>query len=117
MSDRPAPRLDNVRSSRRRYRAFVEKYKRRQLDESLEASGDGKPGEDAAKAGGAKSFFAFRRGKRREYLRAYLRWLRPHRYAIGALFLFALLAAGLELVEPLFMRFIIDRILLNTGLD
>src|SRR5207247_4444976 len=29
----------------------------------------------------------------------------------------ALLAAGLEMIEPLFMRFIIDRVLLNAGLD
>src|SRR6266446_2871849 len=57
------------------------------------------------------------RGKRREHVREYLRWLRPHRYAVGALFLLALLAAGLELLEPLFMRFIIDKVLLSTGLD
>ena len=49
-------------------------------------------------------------------MREYLRWLRPHRYAVGALFVLALLAAGLELLEPLFMRFIIDKVLLNTGL-
>src|SRR6185295_3885207 len=49
--------------------------------------------------------------------RAYLRWLWPHRYTVGALFVLALLAAGLEMVEPLFMRFIIDRVLLNTALD
>ena len=54
-------------------------------------------------------------GKRREYLREYLRWLWPHRFAIGFFFLLALLAAGLEMIEPLFMRFIIDRVLLNTG--
>ena len=29
----------------------------------------------------------------------------------------ALLTAGLQMVEPLFMRHIIDRVLLNTGLD
>jgi ATP-binding cassette subfamily B protein/subfamily B ATP-binding cassette protein MsbA len=29
----------------------------------------------------------------------------------------ALVAAGLQMIEPLFMRFIIDRVLLNTGLD
>jgi ATP-binding cassette subfamily B protein len=58
-----------------------------------------------------------RRGKRREYLREYLRWLWPHRYAVGAVFLFALLTAGLQMIEPLFMRFIIDRVLLNTALD
>ena len=31
--------------------------------------------------------------------------------------MFALVAAGLEMVEPLFMRFIVDRVLLNTKLD
>ena len=34
-----------------------------------------------------------------------------------ALFAFALIAAGLEMIEPLFMRFIIDRVLLNTRLE
>jgi ATP-binding cassette subfamily B protein len=32
-------------------------------------------------------------------------------------FVLALLAAGLEMIEPLFMRFIIDQVLLNTLLD
>ncbi|MGH7637326.1 MAG: ABC transporter ATP-binding protein, partial [Gemmatimonadaceae bacterium] len=32
-------------------------------------------------------------------------------------FVLALLRAGLEMIEPLFMRFIIDRVLLNTALD
>ena len=53
------------------------------------------------------------RGKRREYLREYVRWLWPHRYAVGFFFLLALISAGLEMVEPLFMRFIIDRVLLE----
>ena len=97
--------MGSLGSSRQRYREFVQKYKQRQLDEPAEA-GD---------ASGAES----RRPdhtKRREYLRDYLRWLWPHRYAVGAVFLLALLAAGLEMIEPLFMRFIIDRVLLNTAL-
>ena len=55
--------------------------------------------------------------KRREYLRGYIAWLWPHRFAIVAFFAIALVAAGLEMLEPLFMRFIIDRVLLNTALD
>ena len=116
MSDRIETQLNHARSSRQRYRGFVRKYKRGQLDESAEAGGDGKQRDDSAKAAGDAPVSEFRRGKRREYLRAYLRWLWPHRYAVGALFVFALLAAGLEMVEPLFMRFIIDRVLLNTAL-
>jgi ATP-binding cassette subfamily B protein len=56
-------------------------------------------------------------GKRREYLCEYLRWLWPHRYAVGALFVLALAGAGLQMVEPLFMRYIMDHALLATGLE
>jgi ATP-binding cassette subfamily B protein/subfamily B ATP-binding cassette protein MsbA len=58
-----------------------------------------------------------RKQKRREHLRAYVRWLWPHRLAVGGVFLLALTTAGLEMVEPLFMRHIVDRILLNPELD
>ncbi|MGE3309152.1 MAG: ABC transporter ATP-binding protein [Limisphaerales bacterium] len=120
----------NGRSSRRRYQGFVEDYRHRRLDRdesekegeggsgSGDGSGDGgasaeRPGEkgtNGASASGA------RRARRREFLREYGRWLWPHRFAIGILFLLALIAAGLELVEPLFMRYIVDRVLLDPGL-
>ena len=101
--------MKHLRSSRQRYRRFVEDYKHRRLDESAEAGENKKPPDDPPSA-------VARRAKRREYLRGYLRWLWPHRFAIGAVALFALVAAGLEMAEPLFMRFIIDRVLLNAGL-
>src|SRR5262245_38253637 len=117
MSDRQEP-IDLPRSSRQRYRQFVDDYKHRRLDEVE----DGQPNRKAVEAEktGADAPVAEperRRGKRREYLREYIRWLRPHRYAVGALILLALLVAGLEMIEPLFMRFIVDRILLKTELD
>ncbi len=99
-----------ARSSRQRYRSFVQDYKRRTLedpDQPGPAREDGEP--QPAKPAD--------RAKRREYLREYLRWLWPHRYAVGGVFLLALLVAGLQMIEPLFMRFIIDRVLLNTTLD
>src|SRR6266545_4975685 len=92
--------MANPRSSRQRYRGFVQAYKQRRLDDSAE--GESRP---------------LSRGKRRDYLRDYLRWLWPYRYAAGALLALALLTTGLQMIEPLFMRFIIDRVLLNTGLD
>src|SRR5688572_13051722 len=58
-----------------------------------------------------------RRTKRRQHLREYFRWLKPHRRTVGGLFLIALVAAGLEMIEPLFMRYIVDSVLLNTELD
>jgi ATP-binding cassette subfamily B protein/subfamily B ATP-binding cassette protein MsbA len=50
-------------------------------------------------------------------LREYLRWLKPHRKELAVVFLIALVVAGLQMIEPLFMRHIIDRIILNRELD
>jgi ATP-binding cassette subfamily B protein len=97
MGDRP----DRPRTSRQRYRRFVEAYHARRLDEPED-------GEQASPSGG---------GTRRRFLRDYLRWLRPQRYAVAAVFVLALAAAGLQMIEPLFMRHIIDKVLLNRALD
>jgi ATP-binding cassette, subfamily B, bacterial len=83
--------MNRPRSSRLRYLAFVEEYRRRAPEE--------------------------RSKNPREYLGDYLRWLWPHRYAAGALLLLAVLGAGLQMMEPLFMRYIVDRVLLIQGLD
>ena len=91
--------------SRERYRTFVEDYKHGRLQDPADLSPDARPSKPLVS------------GRRREYLRDYLRWLWPHRYAVAGFFLLALLMAGLEMIEPLFMRFIIDRVLLNTALD
>jgi ATP-binding cassette subfamily B protein/subfamily B ATP-binding cassette protein MsbA len=97
------------RSSRKRYDVFREDYKRGTLDDATE----GGEGSDAASAE-AK---ARRRGSRRAYLRQYLGWLRPHRWAVGGVFALAVAGAGLQMIEPLFMRFIVDDVLLNEALD
>src|SRR5262245_5232883 len=116
--------MKQPRSSRQRYRDFVRDYKQRRLDEEADGK-DGKkppdttaaPENDATAGTSEAQAEQPRKGKRREYLREYFRWLWPHRYAAGMVFLFALLVAGLEMIEPLFMRFIIDNVLLNTELD
>jgi len=92
-----------TRSSRKRYQEFVEDYKHQRLDAIDE---DGGPSNVPAPKGG-----------RRAYLRDYLRWLKPHRYPLGAVFLLALVVAGLQMIEPLFIRFIVDHIILNKDLD
>jgi ATP-binding cassette, subfamily B, bacterial len=104
---------ENPRSSRERYRGFREKYKLGQLDDS--ADGASKPADDAAKA--EKDGKPRDKAKRREYMRDYFRWLWPHRSAVAIVFVLALMTGALDMLEPLFMRFIIDRILLNTNLD
>ena len=93
--------MSPARSSRKRYQEFVQDYKQRRLDQVSEA-------DDAAPA---------RPRAGRAYLREYLRWLKPHRYALGAVFAIALVVAGLQMIEPLFIRFIVDRVILNKDLD
>ena len=93
-------------SSHERYRTFVDDYKHRRL-------GDGENKQTNEKPRGRP----LAGGKRREYLGEYLRWLRPHRAQLGVVFALALIVAGMEMIEPLFMRFIIDRVLLNGSLD
>src|SRR5262245_7856447 len=118
MSD-PLDRPDNKRTSRQRYLAFVQDYKQGRLYEKVAGGGQGQQetnGQASAAEGTPGQPRPNRRGKRREYFHHYLRWLRPHRYRVGALFLLALVVAGLEMIEPLFMRFIIDRVLLNDNL-
>src|SRR5262245_22818733 len=111
--------MNQQRSSRQRYRRFVEDYHARRLDAHLEAEGKEKSLDEASKAEAAATPEAKleRRGKRRQYVREYLRWLWPHRYAVGLMFLLALITAGLQMVEPLFMRFIVDGVLLDRTLD
>src|SRR5262245_45657632 len=105
---------DRSRSSRHRYRHFVGDYKKRRLDAAIEAAEGRAPKPEST---GAEQKPDQKKPVRRKYLRDYLRWLWPHRWSVGTLFLFALIAAGLEMVEPQFMRFIVDRVLLNSSLD
>src|SRR5262245_25553524 len=104
MSEQAESQLNHARSSRQRYRAFVKKYKEGQLDQEAEPDTKPDPTKETPPGPETESMFGFGRGKRREHMRAYLRWLKPHRYAIGGLFALALGAGGLELAEPLFMR-------------
>jgi ATP-binding cassette subfamily B protein/subfamily B ATP-binding cassette protein MsbA len=104
------------RSSRRRYRTFVESYRKRQLDADASINKVDRigSGDAAGKQEGASSSAKPRAG--RKYVREYLRWLKPHRYAVAFVFVLALIGAGLQMIEPLFMRFIIDHVLLDTRL-
>jgi ATP-binding cassette subfamily B protein len=126
--------MDRSKTSRQKYKQFVEDYKAHRLDELIDAqnaalaragmpaeqepqteseSGSGtgdKSGDKSAK----KPRFT---KKRREYIRLYLHWLKPHRGMLSGVILFAILLATFEMIEPLFMRAIIDKVLLNSTLD
>ena len=109
----PAP------SSRKRYKSFVEDYRQRRLDAALEAEKKLTPSDEpeAPSDSGPSGWRGLIAGRRGQYLRQYIAWLWPHRHAGAVVFVLALVYAGLEMAEPLFMRFIIDRVLLTTDLD
>ena len=95
--------MSPARSSKQRYQEFVQDYKHRRLDATSEDGGPPPaPGQP---------------GARRAYLREYLRWLKPHRKELAGVFLVALVVAGLQMIEPLFIRHIVDRVILNRDLD
>jgi ATP-binding cassette, subfamily B, bacterial len=107
-------------SSRQRYRQFLQDYRQGLVDDAAGEEAKKKELEAAAKQADESAVATAKRearGKRRAYMREYLRWLRPHRYALGGFVLLALVGAGLQMIEPLFMRFIVDHVLLNRGLD
>jgi len=53
---------------------------------------------------------------RRAYLKEYVRWLWPYRIAAAVIVLLSLGTAALEMASPLFMRHIVDNVLLKEGL-
>ena len=111
---------NRTRSSRRRFRAFRDDYRHGRLDDAIEAArGWGKPATKgpAADEQGRPARAALLAGRRRQYAREYLRWLWPHKLSVALVFSLAVVVAALQMAEPLFMRFIIDRVLLNDALD
>ena len=92
----------------------MEDYRRRQLDAKADAR------DRAAEVTDADAHpipAAPQPARRRDHIRQYLAWLWPHRSQAALVFLLALGSAGLQMVEPLFMRFIVDRVLLDETLD
>jgi ATP-binding cassette subfamily B protein/subfamily B ATP-binding cassette protein MsbA len=108
---------DHPRSSRKLVPTLCAGLPHGRLDEALEQAARGKPGQSDTLTGKPESNGKPQGKQRRQYLREYARWLWPHRYAVGAVFIFALLAGGMEMVQPLFMRFIVDKVLLKSDLD
>ncbi len=109
--------MSNPRSSRDRYKGFVQSYQLGKLDAEAEQDVVGRPAGTSKDGTESSGKGGLHKGRRREHLREYVRWLKPHRAGIGVMFVFAVVAAGLQMMEPLFMRFIVDRVLLDTSLD
>jgi ATP-binding cassette subfamily B protein/subfamily B ATP-binding cassette protein MsbA len=87
------------RASRQRYREFAEAYKQGGLA----------PNEESASHPESP--------RERPLLSPYVGWLLPQWRAIGLVLALAIAAEGLKMVEPLLMRFIVDRLLLDATRD
>ena len=100
--EQPAPPL---RSSRRRFEEFRLAFRRGDTDRFTREDHE----EDTERRGDKQT--------QRRYLRKYAEWLWPHRYMAGLIIFLSLLVAGLEMIQPLFMRHIVDRVLLPENMS
>lgn len=122
--------MSSVRSSRRRYQEFREAYHEGRLhdlnvasgrdhvaggDKSTSNNADPKT-KDSPEADAVAPKDAAHKAERKRYMRQYMRWLGPHRKVVALLVGLALAVAVLEMAPPLFMRYIIDSVLLNESL-
>jgi ATP-binding cassette, subfamily B, bacterial len=97
--------MNRSTTSWQRYCRFLQQYRQRRLDEGPgDAMNGTKPDTPRPKL-----------NQRR--LRDYVRWLSPFRGAFAVLFLLSLLAACLQMLQPLFSRYIIDQVLLKPKLS
>jgi ATP-binding cassette subfamily B protein/subfamily B ATP-binding cassette protein MsbA len=87
-------------TSRQRYDLFRKAYKEHRTDELAATDDAENRPQPATKA------------ERRRYLVQYVKWLRPHVGALAFLLLLATVTAGLEMLPPLFLRYVVDRVLL-----
>ena len=104
-SKSPSPR---PKTSKGRFGEFVEKLKKGNL------SDDRKDKSDRSKSGrdNKKKLSPEDKLKRRGYLRLYIQQLWPHWKMVALLGFLAVSISVLELIQPLFARYIIDQILL-----
>jgi ATP-binding cassette subfamily B protein/subfamily B ATP-binding cassette protein MsbA len=97
--------MKRARTSRQRYETFREAYREHRSDE-LSAAGES-----------PDKIQPVDKAERRRYLANYRNWLWPHLPAIAVLLFLAVIGAGLDMVHPLFLRFVVDRVLLAPGLS
>lgn len=108
--------MSGHRSSRQRYLSFVADHRHEALNNAL-GGGTLKDVDSKARQGPADSEPSQKSsGKQSEHFHKYMRWLWPYRYQAATFFVLALLSSGLQMVEPLFMRHIVDHVLLKHGL-
>lgn len=107
------------RKSRQIFGDFVDRYRQGKLrskaddlhgNKESDAEKPDSGNKDDKKSAAAKQ-------KRRAYLKLYVNQLWPYWKMVVFLLVISLLTAGLEVIQPLFVRHIVDNILLNDTLD
>ncbi len=96
------------KTSRLRFADFLERFRRGEFRHAVVNDDESAPPDETRND-------PQRRQKRRGYVRSYIRQLWPHWRTVALLVLLALLVAGLDLIQPLFVRHIIDNVLLADG--
>lgn len=91
-------------TSRQRYDTFRTAYREGRTDELA-------VGESPEKSPPAP------KEERRRHLKQYVSWLRPHLGPVAVVLALAAVNAGLDMLPPLFMRYVVDHVLLVGGLD
>jgi ATP-binding cassette subfamily B protein/subfamily B ATP-binding cassette protein MsbA len=97
--------MKRARSSRLRYESFRQAYRELRTEELSVVDDSKDKAPPATKA------------ERRRYLSRYSNWLWPHLPAVAVLIVLALVGAGMEMIHPLFLRYVVDHVLLTPGLD
>lgn len=92
--------MSNRESSKNRFAEFLGKYKRRELGKDKDAD-DKNPKDDSDS-----------KSKQRSYVKLYARKLRSHWPLVSLLVMLAIVVSVLEIIQPLFARYIFDDVLL-----
>jgi ATP-binding cassette, subfamily B, bacterial len=112
--------MAQLSTSRRRFQDFLGKFRRREvgLDDHEKAQlAEKNKLPDKGRELNKDQEKQTKKQRRRRYLRLYLGELRPYWGSVSLLIFLSLVIAGLDLVQPLFYREIVDGILLQLELD
>ena len=101
--------MDRIRvTSKSRFQEFLSKFRKGELKSDLENEAGDRDSDNKESADDKKK----QKEKRRSYLRLYARRLWPHWRLVSLLALLAIVVSVLEIVQPLFARYIFDDVLL-----
>lgn len=103
--------MNQPQTSKNRFAEFVGKFKRGELKKERDEERD-KPTPDA----NSKEEKIAKKERRRGYLRMYIRRLWPHWKMVSLLSALAIAVSVLEIIQPLFARYIFDDVLLAENL-